>query len=305
MIDEIGPAAREKGAEGSDARSPLIARRGRGYHILPGGTGRRRFGALPYALVYVFALGTLWTGVTTRAAACFCIFYALRVLGVTVAYHRYFSHRSFSTSRAFQFVLGVLAETTLQKGILWYASHHRHHHRHSDTELDLHSPRQRGFWYAHLLWIFDNTTETDYRHIKDLSRYPELRWLDRYWVLPPALLAVVALAWGGLPALCFGFFANTVVVWHVTYSINSVAHRFGRRRFETSDDSRNNGVLGLLMFGEGWHNNHHHCMRSVRLGLRWWEIDIGYYVIRLLAALGIVWDLREPPPELLGQKTKG
>src|SRR5262249_10800221 len=150
--------------------------------------------------------------------------YALRVLGVTVAYHRYFAHRTFQTSRAFQFVLALLAETTAQKGVLWYASHHRHHHRFADTDLDLHSPALRGFWYAHIGWIFDGTDETDLELVRDLVKYPELAWIDRHWLLTPAVLALVSLAATGLSGLCFGFFGSLIVTWHLTYAINSICH---------------------------------------------------------------------------------
>jgi stearoyl-CoA desaturase (delta-9 desaturase) len=247
--------------------------------------------------VHACALGWLWTGVTARAAVCFAVLYVVRVLGVTVAYHRYFSHRSFQTSRAFQFVLALLAECTAQKGVLWYASHHRHHHRWSDTELDLHSPVCRGFWYSHLFWIFDSTDETDLAAVRDLAKYPELRAVDRCWLLPPFLVALVVLAVAGWPGLFFGFFFNTVVCWHLTYTVNSVCHRYGSRRYDTADASRNNAVIGLLMFGEGWHNNHHAEMAAARFARRVWEIDIGYGVIRILAWLGLVWRLKEPKEE--------
>jgi stearoyl-CoA desaturase (delta-9 desaturase) len=273
--------------------SPLLAKRGRGYQLLTGEAGYRRLGALPYALVHLLAFGWIWTGITRRAVLCFAVLYVVRILGVTVAHHRYFSHRAFRTSRAFQFVLACLAECATQKGVLWYASHHRHHHRWSDTDLDLHSPARRGFWYAHVGWIFDSTDDTDHALVRDYRRFPELAFIDRWWLLPPSLLAIGAGLYGGAPALFFGFFFNTIVTWHLTYTINSVAHRYGSQPFATSDESRNNIILGFVMFGEGWHNNHHHEARCVRLGRHWWQIDIGYYVIRLLAALGLVWGLRE------------
>jgi len=280
---------------------PVIARRGRGYQILSGDSGYRRLGAIPYALVHLLAFGWIWTGVTGRAAVCFAALYVMRIFGVTIGYHRYFAHRSFRTGRVFQFLLALLAECTSQKGVLWYTSHHRHHHRYSDTELDLHSPRRRSFWYAHVGWIFDSTDDTDLNAVRDFARYPELVWIDRYWLLPPFALAVAAFAYAGVSGLFFGFFFNTVVTWHVTYLVNSVAHRYGSRRFATSDDSRNNLIIALLMFGEGWHNNHHYCMSSVRHGLSCWEVDLSYWVIRLLARLGLVWALREPPARLLGK----
>ncbi len=277
------------------SESPLVARRGRGYLLFKGdGAGYRRLGALPFLASHALAFGALWTGVTRAGALCFAVCYAVRILGVTLGYHRYFAHRSFRTSRAFQLVLAFLAETTGQKGVLWYASHHRYHHRHSDTPEDLHSPRQRGFLYAHVGWLFDRTDDTDLSLVRDFARYPELRWIDRYWMLPPAVMACAAYLAAGASGLFFGFFFNMVVTWQVTFMINSVAHRWGTRRFPTDDDSRNNFVLALLMFGEGWHNNHHHAMTCVRHGLRWWEIDVTYCTIKLLERLGVVWELREP-----------
>jgi stearoyl-CoA desaturase (delta-9 desaturase) len=281
--------------------SPLVARRGRGFLLLSGeGQGYRRLGAIPFALCHLLALGTFWTGVTRAAAVCFAVFYAARIFGVTLGYHRYFAHRSFRTGRAFQLFLAVLAETTGQKGVLWYASHHRYHHRHSDTEADLHSPRRHGFWYAHVGWLFDRTDDADIALVRDFARYPELRLIDRYWLLPPTLLALIAYLTAGMSGVFFGFFFNMVVTWHVTFTINSLAHRWGTRRFATSDDSRNNFLLALLMFGEGWHNNHHHAMTCVRHGLRWWEIDVTYYVLKLLERLGVVWGMREPRGHVQG-----
>lgn len=279
---------------------PVIARRGRGYQVLGGDAGYRRLGAIPMALIHLLGFAWLWTGVTPRAAVCFAVLYVMRIFGVTIGYHRYFSHRSFRTSRAFQFMLALLAECTAQKGVLWYASQHRHHHRHSDTVLDVHSPRQRGLFYAHIGWIFDSTDDTDLRRVRDLARYPELRFIDRYWLLPPAALALAVLLWAGAPGLFFGFFFNTIVTMHVTFSMASFVHRYGSRRFDTADDSRNNALIAILMFGEGWHNNHHHCPWSARQGFRWWEIDVTYHVLRLLRRAGLIWNLREPPRELLG-----
>ncbi len=251
--------------------------------------------ALPFILVHLAVLGVIWTGVTPAAAITCFVLYLVRMWAVTAGYHRYFSHRTFKTSRVFQFVLAFLAQTSAQKGALWWAAHHRHHHRHSDAKEDIHSPVQRGFIYAHVGWIFDHTSDTDLSKVKDLARYPELRWLNRYYLLPPILIAViVALLFGG-SGLFVGFMLSTVLLWHGTFSINSLAHVIGRRRYQTRDNSRNSMTLALLTLGEGWHNNHHYYPGSTRQGFRWWEIDITYYVLRGLAALRIVWDLREPP----------
>jgi stearoyl-CoA desaturase (delta-9 desaturase) len=217
------------------------------------------------------------------------------MFGITGAYHRYFSHRTYKTSRAFQLVLAVLGTSAVQKGPLWWAAVHRQHHRHSDGPLDPHSPRE-GFWHAHQGWIFDgrwDDTRTDL--VRDLARYPELLWVNKYHFVAPLVWAAACLAIGGFSGLIWGMVISTVLLWHATYSINSLAHRIGTRRYDTGDDSRNSWVLALLPLGEGWHNNHHYHPRSTRQGFFWWEIDITYYALRGLEALGLVWDLKQPP----------
>lgn len=252
-------------------------------------------GAFPFVLIHLAVLGAIWSGVTVEAVVCCAVLYVIRIFGVTAGYHRYFSHRTYKTSRVFQFVLAFIAQTSSQKGALWWAAHHRAHHLYSDTEKDIHSPKQDGFWYSHVGWIFADTEETDWKRIKDMAKYPELRFLNKYWALPPLLLGFavwLALGWSGL---FIGFCLSTVLVWHGTFTINSLAHVFGKRRYETSDTSRNNWLLAIITLGEGWHNNHHYFMNSVRQGFFWWEIDITYYVLKVLSWFGIVWDLKLPP----------
>jgi stearoyl-CoA desaturase (delta-9 desaturase) len=222
--------------------------------------------------------------------------YILRIFAIGAGYHRYFAHRAFSTSRACQFALAFLAQTSAQRGILWWASKHRHHHRYSDTADDVHSPMQRGFLYAHLGWIFvPRNDATDYAAVRDLARYKELMWLDRHPYLPAALLASATWLVAGLPGLAIGFCWSTVVVWHATFCVNSLAHVVGRQRYVTGDQSRNNWLLALLTMGEGWHNNHHAYQASARQGFSWLEYDPTYYALRVLSWLGIVWDLHLPP----------
>jgi len=188
----------------------------------------------------------------------------------------------------------------MQNGPLWWASWHRHHHKHSDTHRDAHSPVQRGFWYAHVGWIFDpKLGEPDFRNVRDLARYPELQFIERHKWLPLISYALVCLAIAGLPGVVWGFVVSTLALFHGTMLINSLAHVFGSRRYNTSDDSRNNGLLALITLGEGWHNNHHHYMSSARQGFFWWEIDVSYYTLKLLAWLGIIWDLRLPPQHVV------
>lgn len=218
--------------------------------------------------------------------------YLVRMFGVTAGYHRYFSHRSYKLGRAAQCAMAVLAQTSGQKGVLWWAAHHRDHHRHADRPGDVHSPRH-GFWWAHLGWILDpRSDDYDPRRVADFGRYPELRWLDRHHWVPAAGFGAAIWIAGGPAAFAWGFLLATVALYHATFAINSVAHVWGTRRFETADDSRNNPVLALLTLGEGWHNNHHYCRSSCRQGVRWWEIDLTYGGLRLLAALGIASDLR-------------
>ena len=254
---------------------------------------------VPFALCHVVILGAFYTGVTWQAwALCFGLLF-VRMWGVTAGYHRYFSHRTYKTSRVFQFLLAFLAQTTAQKGVLWWASHHRNHHKHSDQVGDTHSPVLEGFWYSHMGWLFDDTAATDYSRIQDFAKYPELMWLNKYFLVPPTLLAIGCSLIAGWPGLLIGFFLSTVLCWHITFLVNSLAHVSGKRRFETTDQSRNNWFIAMLTLGEGWHNNHHHYQSSTRQGFYWWEIDMTYYGLKALSAMGIVWDLREPPARVL------
>ncbi|MDH3496685.1 MAG: acyl-CoA desaturase [Gemmatimonadota bacterium] len=255
---------------------------------------------VPFLLVHVACLAAIWTGVTTSALALAVALYLVRMFAVTAGYHRYFAHRSYRTSRGGQFVLALLAQTSAQRGVLWWAAKHRHHHRYSDTALDVHSPRQHGFWYAHLGWIFTSQhADVDLGAVPDLTRYPEMVWLDRHKYLPAAVLAVLVWLAAGWPGLVVGFFWSTVALYHGTFMINSLAHVHGRQRYVTGDDSRNNWWLSLITLGEGWHNNHHAYQRSTRAGFRWWEIDPTFYVLKALSWVRIVWDLGAPPPDLV------
>ena len=261
----------------------------------------RRDEAIPFALAHVVCLAAIWTGVQGPDLAIAAGLYALRMFAVTAGYHRYFSHRAFKTSRAFQFVLALVAQSSAQRGVLWWAANHRHHHRHSDTGDDTHSPVRDGFWHAHLGWFFtERHSRTDLAAVRDLARYPELRWLDRHPYLPAVLAGFVVWWLAGWSGLVVGFFWSTVAVWHATFSINSLAHVVGRRRYVTGDQSRNNWWLALLTFGEGWHNNHHHYQSAARQGFRWYEFDVSFYVLKALAAAGLVWELRDPPAHVVG-----
>jgi stearoyl-CoA desaturase (delta-9 desaturase) len=223
------------------------------------------------------------------------------MFGITAGYHRYFAHRSFKTSRWFQFVLACLGCSALQKGPLWWAAHHRHHHRFSDEKPDRHSPVTETFWHAHVGWILDPKNDpTDFAGIQDFAKYPELVWINRLHWVPGLLLGAACYAFGGWGAVA-AYVVSTVVLYHCTFMINSLAHVFGSRRYETTDDSRNNFALALVTMGEGWHNNHHHYQSAARQGFFWWEIDLSYYVLKGLSAVGLVRDLRQPPKHMLAE----
>ena len=251
------------------------------------------------AIVGLAILGFSWTGLALCAAL-----YVPRMVAVTGVYHRYFSHHSFKTSRWFQFVIAVFATMTAQKGVLWWAAHHRVHHKLSDMPGDLHSVKQSGFWWAHMGWILSRDLEaTDAAKIRDFSKFPELRWLDRWWMLPPIAAGVITFAIGGFFALVWGFALAQVLCWHGTFTINSLSHLWGGRRYATDDDSRNNPVLAVITMGEGWHNNHHHYQVSARQGFHWYEIDVTYYVLRACAAVGLVWDLHGVPEHIVADES--
>jgi stearoyl-CoA desaturase (delta-9 desaturase) len=241
--------------------------------------------------------------VTLEAVICCIALYVIRIFGVTAGYHRYFSHKTFKTSRVMQFILAWIAQSSMQRGVLWWASHHRDHHAHSDKEGDPHSPIRETFIKSHVMWLWAEGSDQPRSRVRDLERYPELIWLNKYWVIPPLVTAALVTLFFGLPGLLIGFCLSTVLTWHATFMVNSVAHLFGKRRFETTDQSRNNWFVALLTLGEGWHNNHHHYMNSVRQGFRWWEFDVTYYVLKAMSWVGLVWDLKEPPKELTSSKT--
>lgn len=269
---------------------------------------------VPFFAMHLACLAVVWVGVSPFAVAVAVLLYAVRMFAITAFYHRYFSHKAFKTSRAVQFFFAVVAAASVQRGPLWWAAHHRHHHAHADTPRDLHSPR-RGFWRSHATWFLTRGAfATDPSRIGEWLKYPELRWLDRFDTAVPVGLAlalyvtgsalehrVPALHTSGAQLLVWGFFISTVVLFHATVTINSLAHRLGSRRYATHDDSRNNLWLALLTFGEGWHNNHHFFPGSARQGFRWWEIDLTWYGLRALQAIGLVHSLKAVPAWVLAK----
>ena len=256
--------------------------------------------------VHLMCLGVFWTGINWQACVLCAFMFFTRKFGITGAFHRYFSHRSYKTSRFFQFCLAFLGGMAAQKGALWWAAQHRHHHKHSDTGEDIHSAKLEGFYWSHIGWVLSpEYEEYDANTVKDLARFPELAWLDKYIFIPPvaagAFCFFVGHFWFGnaMMGLVVGFFISTVILYHTTFSINSLCHMFGTRRYETGEASKNSIWLALLTMGEGWHNNHHHFPLSCRQGFFWWEIDITYYILLGLEKVGLVWDLQAPPKRML------
>ncbi len=264
---------------------------------------------VPFLFLHLGCLGVIWTGWSWTAVAVAAALYAARMFAVTAFYHRYFSHRTYRTSRAMQFVFAALGNCTVQRGALWWASVHRHHHKHADQEEDVHSPGLTGFWWSHIGWMTSSKNfPTNYEAVRDLAKFPELVFLNRFDLLVPAFFGAALYGLGealrtlapwlhtnGAQIFIWSFFISTTVLLHGTLFINSLAHVVGRRRFETADDSRNSFALALVTLGEGWHNNHHRFMAAARQGFYWWEIDPTYYGLKLLSWAGLIWDLRPVP----------
>ena len=265
---------------------------------------------MPFLILHIACLGVIWTGYSKVAVGTAIGLYVIRMFGITGTYHRYFSHRTYKMSRFWQFVFAIIANSSAQRGPLWWAAHHRHHHRFADKPEDIHSPVQRGFLWSHVLWILiPRYFATEKKLVKSWMKYPELVFLNRFSTLVPLILLLILYLSGelvriyipstgtsGAQMIVWGFFISTVLLFHATATINSLDHMIGRRRYNTPDTSRNNWLLALLTLGEGWHNNHHHYPISTRQGFFWWELDITYYVLVFLSWLGIVYDLT-PLPE--------
>ena len=258
-----------------------------------------RTSSIPFLALHLMPLLAIFTGVSRTDLILCAALYLGRMFFITAGYHRYFAHRSYKMARVPQFLMALGGSTAAQKGPLWWAAHHRDHHRYADTDRDIHSP-SKGFWWSHVGWFLSNRFKaTNVDGIRDFARYPELRWLDRHdWVGPWALgiATFLVFGWSGLVV---GFFTSTIFLWHGTFLVNSVAHVFGRRRYETDDTSRNSLLVALATGGEGWHNNHHHYPASARQGFFWWEIDPTWYGLRMLSWVGIVRGLRTPPERVL------
>lgn len=229
----------------------------------------------------------------------------LRAIGLTLAFHRYFAHRAFKMNRVAQFVWAFIGTAAMQKGPIWWAGHHVNHHKYADREGDPHSPMVSGIYYAHIGWFLNDTKhdqlEATNPVVRDFSKFPEIRFLNTYFFIPPTLLALAMYAIGGFPWLVWGFCFPTVTLAHATFAINTVNHLFGTRRFDTIDESRNNPLTAIFAVGEGWHNNHHRYQRAARNGFYWWEFDPTWYVIRTMQALGLAWDVQPVPARIYAE----
>lgn len=273
------------------------------------------FRIIPFILIHLVCLAVIWVGVSPFALMIAFISYFIRMFAITAFYHRYFSHRTFKVHRLTQAVFAIIGATASQRGPLWWAAHHRHHHKHSDKESDRHSP-SNGFLHSHMQWFLkDENFHTETHRVKDLAKFPELRFIDRYDVFFPILLIIFLYFLGeivnyiqpefhtnGWQLVIWGYFISTVFLSHITYCINSLAHVFGSRTYNTDDNSRNNFILAILTLGEGWHNNHHCAPGTVKQGFKWWQIDVSYYIVKFMEKLGLVWDLRYPNQKLLERK---
>ncbi len=272
---------------------------------------------IPFILLHLACFSVLWVGASPFAVIFMLLFYLVRMFAITAFYHRYFSHKTFETSRVVQFVFALLGTMSSQRGPLWWAAHHRHHHRYADEAEDRHSP-QHGFWYSHMGWFLNRQNfATNKQAVKDWLKYPELVWLDRF-SLPIVIITAISIyflgKWlaihypelntSGAQLLVWGFLISTILLTHATLMINSLAHRYGSRDFDTNDHSRNNAWLAIITLGEGWHNNHHFYAGSVRQGFYWWQIDISYYLLKLMSWCGLVWNLKPVPARIYDAKKK-
>ncbi len=272
---------------------------------------------IPFIILHLACGLVLVVGYSDFAVAVATLLYLIRMFAITGFYHRYFSHRTFKTFRPIQFLFAFIGASAAQRGPLWWAAHHRHHHAKSDTAHDPHSPRHQGFLASHMGWFLrSHNFNTQIERIRDLIHYPELRFIDRFDIIAPLTLMTTLYALGawlelaypslntnGWQLLVWGFAISTVFLYHMTFTVNSLAHLWGKRRFNTSDDSRNNFFIALFTLGEGWHNNHHHFPGAARQGFYWWEIDFTYYLLKLMSWLGLVWDLKKVPAPVRNQRT--
>lgn len=271
---------------------------------------------LPFILLHLACFAVFWVGISWFAVIFMLTFYLVRMFAITAFFHRYLSHKTFQTSRPIQFIFLLIGTMSAQRGPLWWAAHHRYHHRFTDTAQDPHSSTH-GFWYSHIGWFLnEQNVSTRKDAIKDWLKFQEIVWLDRFSlpvVLITAFIIYLLGEWlavshpgfgtSGPQLLVWGFVISTVLLIHATLCINSLAHLYGSRDFDTPDNSRNNLFLSILTLGEGWHNNHHYYAGSARQGFFWWQIDMTYYGLKLMSWCGLVWGIKPVPPKIY-KKTK-
>ena len=267
---------------------------------------------LPFIFLHLGCLAVFLVGFSWVSAGAAIFLYLLRMFAITGFYHRYFSHRSFKTSRVVQFFFALLGNSSMQRGPLWWAATHRHHHKHSDEKNDAHSPVHHGFAWSHIGWLTSmKNFPTNCKAIPDLKKYPELVFLNRFDQIVPFIYGLIMISTGFIleifaPSLnvtmwqffIWTFFISTTVLLHGTLFINSLAHVWGKRRYETKDDSRNSFLLSVITLGEGWHNNHHRYPHSARQGFHAAEIDFTYYGLKTLSWMGLIWDLKPVPSKI-------
>ncbi|OWK41784.1 acyl-CoA desaturase [Fimbriiglobus ruber] len=294
-LSDVVPALKPETAAPADHKSQRIGSRSPLDFI-----GPAAFIAMHLACVSVFFVEFTWLGLGMMVGL-----YLIRGFGLTGGFHRYFSHRGYKMSRWFQFVIAWIGTASLQRGPMWWCAHHRLHHKHSDQEQDPHSPIVGSIFWSHVGWILSpRFGEVEWDQIRDWQKYPELKWLDKYDWLPGVLLGLGCLA-VGVSEFVWAFVVGTVLLYHATFMVNSVCHLVGRRRFETSDKSRNNWFVAIFSMGEGWHNNHHHYPSAARQGFKWYEFDLSYCILKTLSWVGLVWDLRQPTPRALSKNLIG
>jgi stearoyl-CoA desaturase (Delta-9 desaturase) len=267
---------------------------------------------VPFVLLHLGCFAVIWVEWSWFAIIFAIVLYIIRMFAITGFYHRYFAHKAFQTSRKLQFIFALLGSTAVQRGPLWWAAHHRSHHVHSDEILDAHSPIQHGFFWSHMGWFLSRGNfATQLDRVKELAKFPELRFLDRFDIVVPIIFACSIFFLGrwlevtaphlktdGWQLLVWGFVISTIALYHGTFTVNSLAHVWGKRRYATRDHSRNNWLIAIITLGEGWHNNHHHYPGAAKQGFYWWELDLTYYGLKLLAACGLIWNLRTVPIDI-------
>lgn len=270
--------------------------------------------AVPF---FLWGRGFYWTDL-----GLLLVMYALSALGITVGFHRLFTHRSFETNIVVKVIFAVLGSMAVQGPLLKWVATHRRHHQQSDTMEDPHSPYRRGpgirgllrgAWHAHIGWIIQPDPEDLSRYVRDHRKNAVLRvtsvlfpvWVALGLAIPAVLGGLLTGTWTGVwTGLIWGGLVRIFLVHHVTWSINSACHMWGRQPYQSGDQSRNNWVFGYLAMGEGWHNTHHAFPTSARHGLRWWQLDMSYWVIRALAAVHLAWNVRLPTKEAQAQKRR-